>query len=95
MSETAVELITLYIEHWGQSDERKMEALNRALKRACINVVAYVDEGGYHCFRGEDSECKRATKFVHSFGRTFARTFEKTERNVDDLMEKFRDCEDS
>lgn len=95
MSKTAIRLITEYIEHWGQSDEQKMAALNQALKAAGINVVAYVDNEGYHKFRGEDSEAKRALYFTFGFGSCFSRTFEKTEQKVDDLIEKYRNMEDS
>ena len=95
MTMIAVKLITEYIEHWGQSDFYKMQALNNALKAAGINVVAYVDEEGYHKFRGEESEAKRALYFTLNFGSCFARTFEKTEQKVDDLIEKYRNMEDS
>lgn len=91
----AIKLITEYIENWGQSDFYKMAALNAALRAARINVVAYVDEEGYHKFRGEESEVKRALYFTLNFGSCFSRTFEKTEQKVDDLIEKYRNMEDS
>ena len=90
MSEIAIKLITEYIENWGQPDSSRIKALQNALDAAGINVVAYVDEGGYHCFRGEESEKRRAFHFTISFGPTFARTFEKTEQNVDELIDRFK-----
>lgn len=89
MSEIAIKLITEYIENWGQSIEQQMSALQRALDAAGIKVVAYVDEEGYHRFRGEPSEVRRATYFSICFSGTFSRTFEKTEQKVDELIARF------
>jgi len=90
MSKIAIDLISGYIEHWGQPDDYKMSALQKALDAAGINVVAYVDEKGYHCFRGSESEQRRATYFTICCGGTFSVRWEETVRRADALIARFK-----